>query len=101
MKKAALIIAILSITVATITRNQAAVVLEQNALTPELAAWEPIQKPKGDELTEEFHQAYPLTATGRVSIAKINGNVHISAWDGNEVKVDAVKRAYTSEGLRE
>ena len=101
MKKAALIIAILSITVATMTRNQAAVVLEPNALTPEPAALEPIQKPKGDELTEEFHQSYPLTATGRVSIANINGNVHISAWDRNEVKVDAVKRAYSPERLSE
>ena len=74
---------------------------EHNALTPELAAFEPIQKPKGDELTEEFHQSYPLTLTGRVSIANINGDVHISAWDRNEVKIDAVKRAYSRERLSE
>ena len=108
MKKAALLIAILSITLATMARSQATVVLEDNVLTleddvltPEPAALEPIQKPKGDELTEEFHQSYALTATGRVSIANINGNVHISAWDRNEVKVDAVKRAYSPERLSE
>jgi DUF4097 and DUF4098 domain-containing protein YvlB len=53
------------------------------------------------ELTEEFHQTYPLSATGRVSLSNINGSVRISAWDRNEVKVDAVKRAYTQERLRE
>jgi DUF4097 and DUF4098 domain-containing protein YvlB len=53
------------------------------------------------ELTEEFHQTYPLSATGRVGLSNINGSVRISAWDRNEVKVDAVKRAYTQERLRE
>jgi DUF4097 and DUF4098 domain-containing protein YvlB len=53
------------------------------------------------EVTEEFHQTYPLSASGRVSLSNINGGVRISAWDRNEVKVDAVKRAYTQERLRE
>lgn len=53
------------------------------------------------ELTEEFHQTYPLSATGRVALSNINGSVRISAWDRNEVKVDAVKRASTQERLRE
>lgn len=55
----------------------------------------------GQELTEEFHQTYPLNATGRVSIENINGGVHISVWDQNMVKVDAVKRAYKKERLDE
>ena len=101
MKKAALLIVMLLITVATMARSQATLVREHNALAPEPAAFEPIQKPKGDELTEEFHQSYPLTLTGRVSIANINGDVHISAWDRNEVKIDAVKRAYSRERLSE
>ena len=101
MKKAALLIVILAITLATMARSQATVVLEDNFLIPEPAALEPIQKPKGDELTEEFHQSYPLTMTGRVSIANINGDVRISAWDRNEVKVDAVKRAYSPQRLSE
>ena len=55
----------------------------------------------GQELAEEFHQTYPLNATGRVSIENINGGVHISVWDQNVVKVDAVKRAYNKERLDE
>lgn len=52
-------------------------------------------------LTEEFHQTYALTADGRVELDNINGNVHISGWDRNEVKVDAVKYAETKERLDE
>ncbi|HEY0172928.1 MAG TPA: DUF4097 family beta strand repeat-containing protein [Pyrinomonadaceae bacterium] len=53
------------------------------------------------EATEEFHQTYPLGAGGRVSLQNINGAVKVVAWDRAEVKVDAVKRAYTAERLRE
>jgi DUF4097 and DUF4098 domain-containing protein YvlB len=53
------------------------------------------------ELTEEFHQTYPLSAGGRVSLSNINGAVKVVAWDRDELKVDAVKRAYTPERLRE
>ncbi len=52
-------------------------------------------------LTEEFHQTYPITADGRVELDNINGDVHISSWDRNEVKVDAVKYADTKERLDE
>lgn len=52
-------------------------------------------------LTEEFHQTYALTANGRVELDNINGDVHISSWDRNEVKVDAVKYADTKERLDE
>jgi hypothetical protein len=52
-------------------------------------------------LTEEFHQTYPITADGRIELDNINGPVHISGWDRNEVKVDAVKYADTKERLEE
>jgi DUF4097 and DUF4098 domain-containing protein YvlB len=52
-------------------------------------------------LTEEFHQTYPIMADGRVELDNINGPVHISSWDRNEVKVDAVKYADTKERLEE
>lgn len=52
-------------------------------------------------LTEEFHQTYALTADGRVELDNINGDVHISSWERNEVKVDAVKYADTKERLDE
>lgn len=54
-----------------------------------------------EKVSEEFHQTYPLSAGGRVSLENINGSVHISTWDRNEVKVDAVKWAYTRERLAE
>ena len=52
-------------------------------------------------LREEFSQTYPLAAGGRVGLENINGAVRISAWDRNEVKVDAVKMSYTAERLKE
>ncbi len=50
-------------------------------------------------VTEEFHQTYPLTTGGRVELDNINGAVHISTWDRNEVKVDAIKYANSKERL--
>ena len=52
-------------------------------------------------VTEEFHHTYPLTAGGRVDLSNINGDVHIVAWDQNEVKVDAVKSAENKERLKD
>jgi len=54
-----------------------------------------------EELREEFHQTYPLSATGRVSLENINGGVQIKVWDRAAVQVDAVKRAYRRERLAE
>lgn len=51
--------------------------------------------------TEEFHQTYAISPNGRVELDNLNGAVHISAWDRNEVKVDAVKYAGTKERLEE
>ena len=53
------------------------------------------------EFTEEFHQTYPMTPDGRIELDNINGPVHISSWDQNSVKVDAVKYADTKERLEE
>lgn len=52
-------------------------------------------------LRDEFHQTYPLSADGRVSLENINGAVRITGWDRAEVKVDAVKTAYRRERLDE
>jgi DUF4097 and DUF4098 domain-containing protein YvlB len=52
-------------------------------------------------LTEELHKTYPLDADGRVSLTNVNGDVRISAWDRNEVQVDAIKRGSTQEALNE
>jgi DUF4097 and DUF4098 domain-containing protein YvlB len=50
---------------------------------------------------EEFHQTYPLSANGTLELKNINGNVSVVGWDRNEVKVDAVKWAWTKERLDE
>jgi hypothetical protein len=53
------------------------------------------------ELREEFHQSYPLSPGGRVSVSSAAGEVRIRAWERPEVRVDAVKRAYRSDRLAE
>ena len=49
----------------------------------------------------EFHQSYPLTANGEVAVHNINGWIHVTAWDRNEVKVDAVKNGRSQQDLDE
>jgi DUF4097 and DUF4098 domain-containing protein YvlB len=53
------------------------------------------------ELREEFHQTYPLSANGRVSLENINGGVQIKVWDRAAVQVDAIKKAYKRDRLAE
>jgi len=53
------------------------------------------------ELREDFHQTYPLSATGRVSLENLNGGAQIRVWDRPAVQVDAVKRAYRRDRLAE
>src|SRR5215475_5271284 len=48
---------------------------------------------------DEFHQTYAFDAHGRVQLENINGDVHITAWDRNEVQVHAAKRASSQERL--
>ncbi len=55
----------------------------------------------GEEVREEFHQTYPLSATGRVSVENLNGGVQIKVWDRAAVQVDAIKKAYRKERLAE
>jgi DUF4097 and DUF4098 domain-containing protein YvlB len=55
----------------------------------------------GEELREEFHQTYPLSPTGRISLENINGGVQIKIWDQSSVQVDAVKKAYRQNRLNE
>ena len=51
------------------------------------------------QTSEEFHQTYPLAANGTFVIHNINGFVHITGWERNEVKVDAVKRGDSKQKL--
>jgi len=52
-----------------------------------------------EEVREEFHQTYPLTAQGAVRLENINGSVKITTWDQASVKVDAVKHGKNQEDL--
>jgi len=55
----------------------------------------------GEEFKEEFHQTYPLSLTGRVSLENINGGVQVKVWDRAAVQLDAIKKAYRKERLAE
>ena len=48
---------------------------------------------------KEFHHTYALAADGRVSLQNVNGNVHVTSWSRNIVKVDAIKRASSRDRL--
>jgi DUF4097 and DUF4098 domain-containing protein YvlB len=104
MQRTLLAVLVLAAALMTIASDRGSVARAHNAIgalavTNFLISDDP--QSAGDEQTEEFHQSYPLTATGRVSIANINGSVRISVWDQNEVKVDAIKRSSRRDRLDE
>ena len=39
----------------------------------------------------EFHQTYPLSAGGTVSINNTSGHIRVTTWDEDRVNVDAIK----------
>lgn len=64
----------------------------------------PAECEEGDEqqvLREDFHQTYPFSPTGRVSLENLNGGVQIKVWDRAELQLDAVKRAHRRDRLAE
>jgi DUF4097 and DUF4098 domain-containing protein YvlB len=54
-----------------------------------------------EDLTEEFHQSYPLAPGGRVSLKNVNGAVRVTGWDRGDVKVDAVKKGRSQQALND
>jgi DUF4097 and DUF4098 domain-containing protein YvlB len=104
MKRTILTVAVLAMALLSVASNRRALARFANLqLGPAAGAEVNPGQPstRGNELTEEFHQSYPLSSTGRVSIQNINGDVRIAVWDQNEVKVDAVKKSYQREQLDE
>ncbi|HET9526221.1 MAG TPA: DUF4097 family beta strand repeat-containing protein [Pyrinomonadaceae bacterium] len=105
-----LLITAVLLTAALVTNGTtAAVATGQGDITPQEVRPLP-QVPAGidmtggepaQHLTEEFHQTYPLSATGRVVLTNINGGVKIKVWDRAAVQVDAIKKAYRRERLAE
>ena len=57
--------------------------------------------PAWAEAREEFHKTVPMDANGSFSVKNVNGGVSITAWDRNEVQIDAVKTASSDQKLRE
>lgn len=57
-----------------------------------------VHLPVTSTIHQESSRVYPLSARGRVTLQNVNGDVHIRAWDRNEVRIAAVKTA-TSRGL--
>jgi DUF4097 and DUF4098 domain-containing protein YvlB len=49
--------------------------------------------------SEEFDQTYDVAANGRVSLENVNGDVVVTVWDRNAVRVQATKEADSSEDL--
>jgi hypothetical protein len=45
----------------------------------------------------EFHQTYDLAPNGTVGVFNSSGNIRISTWDENRVKVDAIKQGRREE----
>lgn len=48
-------------------------------------------------VSESITNTYPLSATGKVRLANTNGRIEIRAWDGEGVKLEAVKEGRTAE----
>jgi DUF4097 and DUF4098 domain-containing protein YvlB len=105
MKRTTLTIAVLAIALLSVASNRRTMAHFDNSqipLVPGVDTNVSLQpEVQGEMLTEEFHQTYPLSATGRVNIENINGGVRVSVWDRNEVKVDAIKKARLRERLDE
>jgi hypothetical protein len=58
-----------------------------------------ISLPATDHFQQQSSHTYTLRADGRVSLENINGNVHIRAWDRNEVRVEALQSARSARVL--
>ena len=104
-----LLIAAILVTIALVSNGMTVAVVTAQKPAPQV--WQPAQPvpaipesgggQPGEQVTEEFHQTYPLSATGRVNLGNINGGVKIKVWDRAAVQVDAIKKAYRRERLAE
>lgn len=55
----------------------------------------------GCGISKELHRTFPLTGDGNVVLENATGGATISAWDYDEIKVDAVTRARHGKRLQE
>jgi hypothetical protein len=52
-----------------------------------------------EPLQQKFEGTYTLEQTGTMSVENIDGSIHIYCWHEPEVKVEAIKKAYSAERL--
>ncbi len=51
------------------------------------------------DVEEVINKQYPLERDGEVSVKNISGDIVVTTWDKNEVKIEAIKRADSHEEL--
>jgi DUF4097 and DUF4098 domain-containing protein YvlB len=103
IRKSLISVVLLTVALATNGAGAAANVLQDLRPVPSVPAADSTTAvgETGEELREEFHQTYPLSPTGRISLENINGGVQIKVWDQASVQVDAIKKAYRQNRLNE
>ena len=52
-----------------------------------------------EPLQQKFEGTYTLEQTGTISVENIDGSIRIYCWSEPEVKVEAIKKAYSAERL--
>ncbi len=57
--------------------------------------------PAAAEVREEFHKTVAMDSNGTLSLKNVNGGVKVTAWERNEIQIDAVKTGRSEEKLRE
>lgn len=56
---------------------------------------------QGSGQGREFHQTYDLAPDGIISVNNVSGNIRVTSWGENRVKVDAIKRGDREEEIRQ
>ncbi len=71
--------------------NRLAKLLWRSALVFSLLVM-PVAAQTREQNHAEFHESYNLNSGGTVSVNNVSGSIHVTGWDENKVRVDAVKR---------
>ena len=71
--------------------NRLAKLLWRSALVFSLLVM-PVAAQTREQNHAEFHETYNLNSGGTVSVNNVSGYIHVTGWDENKVRVDAVKR---------
>lgn len=53
------------------------------------------------KVSESFERTVALSANGALEVSNVNGSIDLTAWDRNEVRIEAVKKARSVEKLEQ